>query len=714
MKLNLKKVSMLVMLVGIATAQVTTVTFGAEIESGVVDLKSATHTLSWAASDNFNDFVIQGQMNGSTRTRTNGATFNESDGTTTVVAASTTSRKLSAGSSFSVKTTSAGTITAYIISASTSGTGSFTVSPDTATITAGAEIPKNGGTGSPLIINANAAGEYTITNGTSKECDVISIHFDEGSGGGGSTDPVEKYEVAVSITNNTNIATDVTIGGQVVNAVANTTSNGVIEVASGTYGVGVSSAKVKAEPSSVTIDSSTKSISITINENTGKVTVTDSQGGYLGSYDTIKSAIDASTTISGSVISVMPGEYNECFEVNKSVTIQRAEGETGEVIVGYRGSGLGGASMNGTIFTSADNVTLKNMTIINTENVTYGGFVSSNSSVQKAAALVTKGNNTVIESCKIMATQDTLYILQASANTTSSDSNKTFTFNNCIIMGCTDFVCGGSTVTFNNCDFRFFTGAVTKEKNDGYIFAPSAYAKWVVNGGSVHNDEQSIIKNYYYARGWEDRASNNQTIDIYGISNELTMGTAGLMGFHGVTGGHTEHSTNDYQFNIYAGSDSSSELVATSNVTGVTLFEMNADTPVVTLKNKNGTNLLIADFGKLVGDAFEKNVIADIIEVGFVSAENASADKINDTNKIATTVLYKNITSGSGEYELNEIPNAVNGSYFGIGEISGITSDVSISVVPYVKYDADYSSSDGLDVKPIYKFGDAVTVNLKA
>lgn len=660
-----------------------------------------SHSNMWYASENCNSFVGQGTMASSTRKKTNGVSLTNPDGSTTNIEALTESRKMSSNTNFTVTVPKAGTISVYIISNSTNPTGELTVAPkENTNVIMGGATPPNGKTGNPFVFSVNQGGTYTVTNGTNKEADLIMVYFDEASS-------VTKYNLPVVVTNNTNKATVLKIDDQEIPVDANVKAEANIQLAKGVYSISSSDIKLKAVPKTITVNGDIKEpIAISIENITDKVIVTDSKDGYVSSYNTITDALNSDETSAGCKLYIMPGYYNECFEINKGVTLARIPDETGEVVIYGAKSGYGG-NMNGTVRVAAGNVTLKDITVVNNINANYGDIKALQTGGTPGAALISDGDNSVYENCRFVGVQDTVNTYHYS----SGKSSLKHTFNNCQIYGVTDVICGSGIAEFNNCEFRFFTG-VLSEKSDGIMFAPSNMAKWTVNGGKLINDEASVATNFYYARAWEDNSSVSQTLDIYGMENKLKMGTGGLMGFKGVTGGGAEHSTNDYKFNVYAGADNKSELIATSNVTGVDIFEM-SKTPVIDFESKDDMKLIAGIFGENVSAEFIENILPDITELGFVSENNANAAAINAGNTLSTTIVYKKIESESGfEYSLKDIPRAENGGYFAIGVLSEINTVGTFNVVPYVKFDASYNSSKGLDEEPIYKFGAPISVTI--
>lgn len=515
----------------------------------------------------------------------------------------------------------------------------------------------------------------------------------------------EEFNIPVKIINNTDMDTTVKIGENNISVTAGNEKSTELTLKRGTYAIGTALG-FKAEPASIEVSGDVSEyivVSITKTEikDDGNIIVTDSLNNIIGYYDKISDAISAESTVAGCIISVKPGYYNDGFDVNKSVTIQKAEGSDGEVVI-YNTDGAYGKSMKGAVRVSANNVTLKNITLLNNTNAGYGDISAESDNGTTAAALIADGENSVYENCKFISVQDTIV--------TAVKKTYKQTYNNCTFYGATDFVCGSCNVDFNNCEFRIFTGNLPS-KVDSYIFAPNVNAEWRVNGGRIVKDEKCTVTNFFYARPWESNSSTSMTLDIYGIDNEVEISSAkGLMGFGGPTGGGRSHSISEFKFNVYEGADSSTPLVATTDVTNVSLFEISKE-DCISFANDSSSKLLTGVFGENVSDTFIKNVLPDIVDIGFVSLENADASKINESNSIVSTSVYKKITSVKGsENELSADINAPEGAYVGVGVLRGAESGEKITVVPYVKFDASYGSSDGLDETPVYRFGSPVEI----
>ena len=121
-----------------------------------------------------------------------------------------------------------------------------------------------------------------------------------------------------------------------------------------------------------------------------------------------------------------------------------------------------------TVLVDGDNVTFKNCVFENT--------AGRGCDVGQAIALYLDGDNITLESCTLRGHQDTLFLAPLPEKEMIKDGflgpkqfeerkNHTFYFKNCLIEGGVDFIFGGATAYFENCEF--------KSVEEGYVFAPS-------------------------------------------------------------------------------------------------------------------------------------------------------------------------------------------------------------------------------------------------
>lgn len=166
-----------------------------------------------------------------------------------------------------------------------------------------------------------------------------------------------------------------------------------------------------------------------------------------------------------------------------------------------------------TVLVDGDNVRFKNCVF---ENVAGRG-----EDVGQALALYLDGDNIVLEDCVLRGHQDTLFLAPLPEKEIipggflgpkqfTERKKRVFHFKNCRIEGGVDFIFGGATAYFENCDF------VSVE--EGYVFAPSTPRD--VEVGFVARNCRFLagegIKNgsCFIARPWRDYGAV-EIIDCY-------------------------------------------------------------------------------------------------------------------------------------------------------------------------------------------------------
>ncbi len=156
-----------------------------------------------------------------------------------------------------------------------------------------------------------------------------------------------------------------------------------------------------------------------------------------------------------------------------------------------------------TVLVDGDNITFKNCIFENT--------AGKGEDVGQALALYLDGDNITLENCTLKGHQDTLFLAPLPEKEIipggflgpkqfAERKNHTFYFKNCTIEGGVDFIFGGATAYFENCEF------ISVE--EGFVFAPST-PKTVEKGFVAINcrftaKENVPEKSCYIARPWRD------------------------------------------------------------------------------------------------------------------------------------------------------------------------------------------------------------------
>ena len=159
-----------------------------------------------------------------------------------------------------------------------------------------------------------------------------------------------------------------------------------------------------------------------------------------------------------------------------------------------------------TVLVDGNNVTFRNCVFENT--------AGKGEDVGQALALYLDGDNITLENCTIKGHQDTLFLAPLPQKEIipggflgpkqfTERKNRTFYFKNCVIEGGVDFIFGGATAYFENCEF------ISVEK--GFIFAPST-PETVEKGFIAKNCRFTATKDVpphscYIARPWRDHAA---------------------------------------------------------------------------------------------------------------------------------------------------------------------------------------------------------------
>lgn len=158
-----------------------------------------------------------------------------------------------------------------------------------------------------------------------------------------------------------------------------------------------------------------------------------------------------------------------------------------------------------TVLVDGDNITFRNCTFENN--------AGPGKQVGQAIALYLDGNNIRLENCILRGHQDTLFLAPLPEKELIPNGflgPKQFTprtprvvyFDNCIIEGGVDFIFGGATAYFNNCEF--------KSVEPGFIFAPSTPENieigFVAKNCKFTAGENVPDASCYIARPWRNHA----------------------------------------------------------------------------------------------------------------------------------------------------------------------------------------------------------------
>ncbi len=156
-----------------------------------------------------------------------------------------------------------------------------------------------------------------------------------------------------------------------------------------------------------------------------------------------------------------------------------------------------------TLLVDGNNICFKNCVFENT--------AGCGKDVGQAIAIYLDGDGITLENCIIRGHQDTLFLAPLpdreiiaggfiGPKQFTERARRIFKFKNCVIEGGVDFIFGGATAYFENCEFR--------SVEEGYVFAPSTPAD-VDEGFVCINCRFTAGENVkkgscYIARPWRD------------------------------------------------------------------------------------------------------------------------------------------------------------------------------------------------------------------
>ncbi len=174
----------------------------------------------------------------------------------------------------------------------------------------------------------------------------------------------------------------------------------------------------------------------------GANAATDAPRSYIflpnGTYDLDEACL---TTISGNNISII-GE-----SMDKTIIVNKPETE--------------GIANTATLFNTSSNLYMQDLTLKN-------AYPFDASKTGRAVCLQDKGTRTICKNVRMLSYQDTYY---------SNNNSGQYYFENAVIHGIVDFICGGGDAFFNKCNLvleagkaAYITAPYTNGSNYGYVF----------------------------------------------------------------------------------------------------------------------------------------------------------------------------------------------------------------------------------------------------
>ena len=333
------------------------------------------------------------------------------------------------------------------------------------------------------------------------------------------------------------------IGAKPVFYTATTDENGVATFANlgfNTYNVSIAGYDTTTAFSpvegniSLTIDNATAKAypALPSNASSDNLYVGYAPSSTISTYDSVQDAVDAATA--GQTIYVAAGTYNEMVTITKDIKI--VGNSANDTIITYNDSQSGNDSTapNGATTKTkfhGDTVAINGSVNVEFENIQIKNTAEADLGVaQNATALSAYGDNLAatvkLTNCTIWATRDTIF-------TGKVNANNTWTFDNCLIAGFQDVVCGTGDVTLNDCTWELSLSS------DARFLVPNSSStvttKMVANNLTiVDGTTTGFTAKTYLGRGWGTSgcslASTQVIVNGY-TDNSGTLITDGV--YHG-------------------------------------------------------------------------------------------------------------------------------------------------------------------------------------
>ncbi len=243
-----------------------------------------------------------------------------------------------------------------------------------------------------------------------------------------------------------------------------------------------------------------------------------------GNFSTIMDAVNSIQELPETIY-IKNGIYEERVEISMPFLTLEGEDASQTIITEayYANMLMEDGSKRGTfrsytMLVTADNFTMKNLTVRNASGFGY--------KVGQAIALYVEGDRALIENCRILGHQDTLFTgplphaaMQAGgfAGPTENFPRRVLRqeYRNCYIEGEIDFIFGSACAYFDNCSIHSLN---RNQEPNGYVTAPSTYEDmefgYVFN--NCHFTSNCPDNSVYLGRPWRIHAKTvilNSIID---------------------------------------------------------------------------------------------------------------------------------------------------------------------------------------------------------
>ncbi len=430
------------------------------------------------------------------------------------------------------------------------------------------------------------------------------------------------------------------------------------------------------------------------------VTITVGKEGECD-YKTVQEAVNSikntPTEKYRATIRINPGVYNEDVNIDKPyVTLVNASSK-GDVVITYdKANGHSDSAKNFgtdktatvTVSENAVGFTAKNITFVNSYNIDEPD--SDVRSQSQAVALETLADKVILENCKIIGRQDTLYLKGASKGQQTSAANSARVYlKDCYIEGTVDFIFGDATAYFDNCSLFMayykngghFTAPNTTLYNIGYVFndckltvdktytqdmaekidlgrpwqCDSAYPNYGSNSVFINCTMPEIMNTKGFSLWDEGTIINKVRFMEYGSkeANGRTMDLSGRAEYVKIL---TEEQAKYYNaYNVLKGSDN-------WNPTGkngekgscdVTLNSYNVSIPLGEKFELKANSVPLENENKITYNSMD-NSVAEISDNGIILAKKVGSTVISVSNENGL-ISYANVTVTSARTAIPEI-----------------------------------------------------------
>lgn len=248
--------------------------------------------------------------------------------------------------------------------------------------------------------------------------------------------------------------------------------------------------------------------------------------GANGTYKEVQEALDAIDYIptEGTRVTVLiePGVYTEEITVSKPYITFKSADASREVKLTYdKASGHDSDKSKDkgtqdtasvTVLAPAIGFEAYDITFENSYNLYQESLGDAGRKQTQAVALVTFTDRVILENCRFIGRQDTLYLKGASKGQNTPGVNERRVYlKNCYIEGTVDFIFGDATAVFEDCQLHMayysngghYTAANTNLQSIGYVFNKCKLTVDEAYNAYVDKETGELSKNIDLGRPWQ-------------------------------------------------------------------------------------------------------------------------------------------------------------------------------------------------------------------